>query len=1087
MKKYKLLALSLGLVLLLSLLPVGVFAASDYVEISTASELRELVKNCRLDSWSLDKTVVLKKDIDLGGVAFEPIPSFGGTFEGGGHTISGLYISGGSSAGGLFRYIQTDGLVRELNVEGIVAPEADAETFGGIAGENSGRIINCSFSGSVSGRSEVGGIVGVNGATGFLSGCRSLASVAGEHYTGGIAGRNLGNIFNCTNLGAVNTTNPEISDEELNIDWTHLNSTENVPTHTDTGGIAGFSKGRLDSCTNRGNVGYPHVGYNVGGVVGRQSGFMDRCRNFGTVNGRKDVGGVVGQMEPAIEMQFSSSVIIKLRAEMDVLRQLLDNMIVDFQGSANNVSSILTNAGVYLESAGKSASIIGDAIVGFVDGNISSLNSFAATAAKYIESLGEIVGHMEDCFGHLSAAADELAGFIELLEQSGEEFSEILGYCRHAHEKINEARELISGALTLCKSASGEIAAYFQSLMNGSDGDGSGDGDIVRIPSGDELDELENEIRAGYEEFSTVVQSAMSKVNNAVSLLKGIPEKVESAVKEGIEPALKALTEKDDTPEAMSEALQNALEELSKAGETISTAAGELEIWLINLGRENGSLLEGLGQDFLTEADRMDAALLGLSGQIQKLNEAMNSSANVMGDDLRKINEQFFRVMELFMELLDSSDTEVAIYEDMSEEELFSEKDGKVQNCENRGKVEADVNVGGLVGTMAIEYDLDPEEDISVSGTRGGTFRYFTNAVLLSGINYEEIRAKKDAVGGAVGYMDLGVIYDCENYGAIASTSGDYVGGIAGQSAAAIRNCWSLCSVSGRDYVGGIAGLAFDISSCRSIIRINSTGGWKGVIAGEVLGEAKDNFFVNDELGGIDGISYVGKAEPQEYSDFILLEGLPVQFTDFKLTFVADNITVKSVNFTYGAGLDLSEIPAVPEKNGHVGRWEEHDFNRLRFSSAVRAVYTPYDSVVATEDKVGKRSIVLLEGAFLPGTVPTLSEYESAPERSVEAWTVSVEGSMENSFLVRYLMPEDGHELDIYVLKDGSWYPVSYERESSYLIFDGNGDSVSFAAVEREAGFPIVPVVLCASAVVLIILLILWIRAGKKKKPETVI
>ena len=56
-------------------------------------------------------------------------------------------------------------------------------------------------------------------------------------------------------------------------------SPENIPACTDTGGIAGYSKGTVQGCTNRGTVGYPHTGYNVGGIVGRQSGIVPSKRH----------------------------------------------------------------------------------------------------------------------------------------------------------------------------------------------------------------------------------------------------------------------------------------------------------------------------------------------------------------------------------------------------------------------------------------------------------------------------------------------------------------------------------------------------------------------------------------------------------------------------------------------------------------------------------------------------------------------------------------------------------------------------------------------------------------------------------------
>ena len=82
----------LSAVLFLSAMAPAALAEEEQqvISISTAEELVQLSKNCSLDSWSQGKTIRLEKDISLSGVDYQPIPTFGGTFEGQGHTISGL-------------------------------------------------------------------------------------------------------------------------------------------------------------------------------------------------------------------------------------------------------------------------------------------------------------------------------------------------------------------------------------------------------------------------------------------------------------------------------------------------------------------------------------------------------------------------------------------------------------------------------------------------------------------------------------------------------------------------------------------------------------------------------------------------------------------------------------------------------------------------------------------------------------------------------------------------------------------------------------------------------------------------------------
>ena len=130
--------------------------------------------------------------------------------------------------------------------------------------------------------------------------------LSGENATGGVAGRSLGLVMKCENSAGVNLTQTESSVDLMDVDAAALEERASADEETyhllsgcfDTGGVVGWSSGVVQSCTNTGAVGYPHVGYNTGGIAGRQSGYLAGCVNSGAVNGRKDVGGVVGQAEP---------------------------------------------------------------------------------------------------------------------------------------------------------------------------------------------------------------------------------------------------------------------------------------------------------------------------------------------------------------------------------------------------------------------------------------------------------------------------------------------------------------------------------------------------------------------------------------------------------------------------------------------------------------------------------------------------------------------------------------------------------------------------------------------------------------------
>ncbi len=112
--------------------------AGTTVFVRTAEDLVQLARELHPGQLVPGEIVRLEADIDLSGTDFTPIPTFGGTFEGQGHTISGLSITGSGNVRGLFRYIQPSGVVRDLSVEGRVDPSDRKNTLGGIAGSNRG-------------------------------------------------------------------------------------------------------------------------------------------------------------------------------------------------------------------------------------------------------------------------------------------------------------------------------------------------------------------------------------------------------------------------------------------------------------------------------------------------------------------------------------------------------------------------------------------------------------------------------------------------------------------------------------------------------------------------------------------------------------------------------------------------------------------------------------------------------------------------------------------------------------------------------------------------------------------------------------
>ena len=141
-----------------------------------------------------DINITLDKNIDLTGKDWTPIGtsfdnSYTGTFDGGGHTITGLTITTKDQFVGLFGYLNRAGTVKNVVMEGIqITSNHMFGNTGGVAGFSWGTIENCSVSGSVSGTKSVGGVVGAQKA-GSITGCSSSATVKGTVDVGGVAGQ----------------------------------------------------------------------------------------------------------------------------------------------------------------------------------------------------------------------------------------------------------------------------------------------------------------------------------------------------------------------------------------------------------------------------------------------------------------------------------------------------------------------------------------------------------------------------------------------------------------------------------------------------------------------------------------------------------------------------------------------------------------------------------------------------------------------------------------------------------------------------------------------------------------------------------
>ena len=955
----------------------------DTIYLSTAEELVEFSASCTFDTWSEGLTVELQNDISLEGVAFTPIASFSGTFHGNGHTISGLSLTEGLSLAGLFQRVQQGARIEDLNVSGTVKASSTCEAAGGLAGRNEGEILRCSFSGSVAGSSMVGGLVGENTATGVIAMSGSNGAVTGSKMTGGAAGSNQGQILGCTNGAYVNTVSGDqaISLENVNLDFsldmTKLTSGDALLSSYDTGGIAGYNAGTIRACENTAIVGYQHVGYNVGGIAGRSCGYILNCTNSGAVYGRKDVGGVVGQMEPYIEMQLTESSLSKLQTQLDELSALVDKASNDAEGGVGGVTSSLNGMSNYVQNA--------------------------ADAAKDLKV-------NIDASGSLSG-------------QGG-------------------------------ASGSGGITVTPPSVsVDGGAGHGSG---------------LDISVEPG-----------------SVSIDHG----------SGI-----------------------------GAGGSIDNsdfgvgADGDVDV---------GGLLTG-GAQIVAAPDlgNLNSAIGGISGQIARLNGALSGAAGTLANDVRSINKKFDEITDTLQTAIDDAANGASdIVTDASAIDIDLVTLGKVNRSDNTAYVDGDIGVGGIAGSMAIEYSYDPEDDATQGLSAEYKRQYELKAIIQNCTNEGTIQSKRSYAGGICGRMDLGLITDCNGFGSVSSDSGDYVGGIAGQTGSTVRQSYAKCTLSGAKYVGGIvgagaaktvSGAASTVSGNYSMVEITSATQFSGAISGSDAGDFAGNYFVSDTLAGLDTVSLSGKAEPISYDELLETNGLPKAMRQLELKFVADEKVLKVETFDYGDSFDEAVYPDIPEKDGYYAVWDTTDLSDLHFDTTVTAEYTRFVTTVPGETRrESGRPVFFVDGSYdesaaiteqalaqsnsglcpvSAGLSKAVSHYMSVnpwytwfsrpiTKEVLEQWSLTLPQDGETKHTVHYLSPsESTRHLTVFLRQDGGWKRVQTDTFGSYLTFEVSGEQVELAAVTVMQIWWVWAILALILLGILALVIILIAKAARKHK-----
>ncbi len=839
------------------------------VKIDSKEDWLNLAQECVYDKASEGMSVSLNTDLKFEKGEFKPIPTFSGVFDGNNHTITFIYTEQNSQQG-LFRYVEETGVVRNLTSNGYFMPSTKDEYIGGIAAVNRGLIENCTFIGSIVAENYVGGIAALNELKGQIISCSSKGAIQGTHYTGGIVGKNEGDIAVCENISSVNTSVREIKPDldSINFDY-QLNQTENVAVHTDTGGIAGFNSGRIFNSLNSHTIGYIHVGYNVGGIAGRQTGYIYQCHNDEKIIGRKDVGGIVGQAEPYLSIEYYQDILQKLNNELNVLQSKCTALTNDI-----NITSRKLND------------------------NVSSIH--------------------------------------KSLDYSQRQISEIVDFLRN----IKNIEDFDKDYIIL------RIERAVDGLKSANDG----------------LFKLQYELDDG----RSAIINDIHAINNQVANIRSVMSQTKSEI----------------------------------------------------LEKERDLII------------------------------------------------------------------------DVSDVKSNKEEPGKIAECINFGELEADTNVGGIVGNMSIEYDIDPEKDFNEVNDRTLNSERYARNIIIGCTNYGNITGKKENIGGICGMVHMGAVIDSASLCKVESTDGGFVGGIVGVSEGTVRDCRVLSDIKGINNIGGVAGQGKNIINNIVMTRLDCEKAFLGTVAGSLYEESnvQGNIFCDEGIGAVNNVTYHTQAIPLKYNDFASHNAVTDEFKNFKLRFIADGKPIAEYDFNYGDTIE--NLPKIPEKNGYYARWEKEEFVNTIRSEDVDALYIKWLNTVESKAKTEEGlPLVLAEGEFYDNTYidlintdkPTMQEGEELLINNKVSIIANYDKDYDTILLHTYVA-DINNNIKV-LLNSGSGYSeVPYTIDGKYILFEANnGDS--FAVIKKPFDYtPIIASCVAGGSLLIVLTIILIVRKIIKKK-----
>ena len=1068
----------------------------------------------------------------------------------GGDEQENIGILAGSNAGAIENCITRGTLNAETAVGGIAGKNEETGSVsrseneaaidgkmqtGGIAGLNEGSISDCVNSGKINTNQKIKKQAEGDGSSVNISIPNAVTGLTADeraNETGGIAGNSSGDISYCTNTATIG--------------FERLGSS--------TGGIVGRQLGSLSYCANKGVV-YGHK--NVGGISGVLEPYEESSYDRDYRQELSDELDRLGDLIDDVSNQ-GEKLGDNLSDNADLLSDQLKTLRNSLRGYMDDYSDMASDGKDAIHDNVKSMKKTIDGMQ--YDVKIKQLNTAIEQISNDIAQMEKI---MEQLKPYVDQGNAKLDGLFKQYEEKIQGWIDSIDDLKQYQENLpEEAPDEVTPAAptpdagaadtqttsedqTGSDSAASEDSSTVTKDSNTASEDSSTVTEDSNTASGDSSTATEDSNTASddsgdvpaanssSDSSSSDDSSASDDGNDQASIGRMIPVTyrvvTSTTLPDGTQ--LPDVNIPDvQVPSELTAALQQ-LQALSKDVRTqMSTIAGLLgempgqtNQLMSDIKSITGSMdkmtdeLDDILDDFDDEMDTMRDDLRqkgnNISDTLDNTSDTLHADFDGVRDSLDRVKDQFDVIRGTVSDALDELKNRIddkSVYVDVSELTDATSGDGKIISSTNSGEVYADTQGGGIAGAIVktnpqkaaawFFQDKNDDEDEDEDESDGIT-RHLLAAVFSSS-NTADITVKGDYAGGIVGKADYGIIVAGENYGDILADGGKYAGGIAGRCDNTIRDSYVLSGVSGDGYVGGVAGRGEDISGnyvC-SYLDMDSYVKSSGAIVGKADGVVKDNYFVDNGYGAVDGVTRSSEAESMDYDSLIQLGNMPLNFTQFTVRFMNGEQVVWQHTFAYGDELSEESYPDLPKsKDGYV-YWEEKDVSPIHRNVTVHAVYRAYMPAL-TADAEAEKSPVLMGGEFYPDTKISVREATDEELAQVKAniendspfykyylkkvyyYEVSQAQPLRTNAIVRVV--NDSRLADSLMTMDAEYQTVGEAQKAdvigSYLSSDTQISSAGYIVVLSRMDIW-VEILISAAVLALAILVVVGLHVRRQKR-----